>query len=182
MRSGRRICLLARIAGNAAKDMAAPISPSLKLTISVGIWGWIAKDLCAVIVRCPEAIRWSPRQKTVIVYSGISYVRFIRLSRICVENGPLLKVSWSMAQTGIPWRPLVRACGPILVTIRYERASTILLKAAGINLKKANSRLPKVFESCDCGVLELESGSIVKRYPPNNHYCINPILQHSARN
>jgi hypothetical protein len=142
MRLHRRICLLARIAGNAVKGMAAPISPSLRLRISVGIWGWIANDLCGATVRCPEASRWLPRQKTVIVYSGISGVRFIRLSRICVENGlrfirlsricvengPLLKVSWWIAQIGIPWRLLAPACGPILVTIRYESASTILLK------------------------------------------------------
>ena len=124
MRLHRRICLLARIAGNAVKGMAAPISPSLRLRISVGIWGWIANDLCGATVRCPEASRWLPRQKTVIVYSGISGVRFIRLSRICVENGLLLKVSWWIAQIGIPWRLLAPACGLILVAIRYESAST----------------------------------------------------------
>ena len=154
MRLRRKICLPARIAGNAVKDMAAPISPSLRSRISVGIWDWIANDLYSATARCPEANRLLPRQKTVIVYSGISCVRFIRLSRACVEDGPLLKVSWWMAQTGIPWRPLVRACGPILVTIRYESASTILSKEGGINLKKANPRLPKVFDSRDFGVLE----------------------------
>jgi len=154
MRLHRRICLPARIAGNAVKGMAAPISPSLRSRISVGIWGWIANDLCSATVRCPEANRWLPRQKTVIVYSGISCVRFIRLSRVCVENGPLLKVSWSMAQTGIPWRLLAPACGPILVTIRYENVSTRLLKKETITLEKANPRLPKVFESCDHGVQE----------------------------
>ena len=126
MRLRRKICLPARIAGNAVKDMAAPISPSLRSRISVGIWDWIANDLYSATARCPEANRLLPRQKTVIVYSGISCVRFIRLSRACVENGPLLKVSWSMAQTGIPWRLLAPACEPILVTIRYESASKML--------------------------------------------------------
>lgn len=130
MRLHRRICLLARIAGNAVKGTAAPISPSLRLRISVGIWGWIANDLCGATVRCPEASRWLPRQKTVIVYSGISGVRFIRLSRICVEIGPLSKVSWWMSQTGNPWRLLAPVCGLISATIRYESASTMLLKSA----------------------------------------------------
>jgi len=123
MRLRRKICLPARIAGNAVKDMAAPISPSLRSRISVGIWGWIVNDLCSATARCPEANHWLPKQKTDIVFSGIRCVRFIRLNRACVEDGLLLKVFWWMAQTGIPWRLLVRACEPILVTIRYESAS-----------------------------------------------------------
>ena len=57
MRLRRKICLPAGIAGNAAKGMAALISPSLRLTISVGIWAWIANDLCGATVRFPEASR-----------------------------------------------------------------------------------------------------------------------------
>ena len=57
MRLRRKIYLPARIAGNVAKGMAAPISPCLKLKISAGIWAWIANDLCGATVRFPEASR-----------------------------------------------------------------------------------------------------------------------------
>ena len=154
MRLCRKICLPARIAGNAAKGMAAPISPSLRLTISVAIWAWIVNDLCAVTARCPAANRLLPRLKTAIVYSGISSAPFIRLNRICVGNGHLLKVLSWMHQTGRPWRLLVQGCGPILATIRYLSASASLSKKETINLDKVNPRLPKVLKSCDDGVME----------------------------
>ena len=127
MRLHHKICLSARIVGNAAKVMAAPISPRQRLTISAITLAWIVNVLCGATVRCPEASRWLPRLKMVIVYSGISSVRFIRLSRICVANGLLLKASSWMQTTGESWRLLAPACGPALAVIRSRIVSASLL-------------------------------------------------------